>query len=141
MLARDKPLHLRMNGQDFSLTGLQIKLKVWRQVERGKVFLTRIESAISGNAASYVGVAKTHFNSKELAIFFTIETLKRDRATQCRVQLSDSSGNPFFPVGTPVEVRLFATDTSWGPGYWSTDAVGADGQERVSVVLDLPHFS
>lgn len=140
-ITRQEPLHVRLRGQEFSLNDLELKLKVWRQVQRGKVVLTRLDRAISGDIATYVGVAKTRFESRDLHVFFTIDKVDKNSASTCHVQLVDSSGRPFFPPGTPVEVRLFAPDFSWGPKYWSAGITVIDERQRVSIALHLPNVS
>ena len=136
-LTREEPLSLFLKQQTFELQALTVRLKLWRQTQHGKVVLLRMDGAISGGPPSLVGFVKSSFESRELHIFFTIDRLSHTGPSECRIQLLDARGKPFFPVGTPIEVRLFKEDRSWGPRYWTDDAATLETKRRVSVALTL----
>lgn len=133
-IERDEPLLVRV-GAEIVPVRLRLRFKLWREVSEGKVVLSRCDQLHAGSIIAHVGTVRTTLLERPLHVFFQIDELRSDQKCECVVQFSNPNGTPFFPPGTPIEMRIYDKEMSWTPRPWSMGPKGT--KQRVSVVLHL----
>lgn len=137
-VTRDDPFLLSWDGPEHP-TRLTLKMRVWREVRRGKVVLTRCSSA-SNQPDAYVGVVRATLAKKPLQLFFTVDPLSLDNPSRFVGKFCRPNGEPFFPTGTPIQMRMYSPTMSWAPKAWEYALATAPYTgPRVTVAVRMPN--
>lgn len=136
---REEPFSVFIDDEQFNVRQLIVTIKVWREVKKGKVLLTLCEKANSGEVLSYVGVCKTTFGGNTIEAFVSIDELNC-KVVRVTGQFVDESGGAYFPAGTKIDMRMFASNMSWSPKELiEVNSITTDTRApRVAMVMHFP---